>query len=222
MNYRNQKRNPYSNQTVHEEIANTISHAVGTGLSVAALVLLVVYAAIDGGAISVVAFSLYGSCLILLYLMSTIYHFVQKDRLKKTLQLLDHTSIYLLIAGSYTPIMLVSVKGAWGWSLFGVLWGFALIGITLKIKYVGRYEVLSTVIYLIMGWLIVFFSYPILTYLTPMGIAWLFIGGGAYTIGTIFFFLESLPFHHSIWHLFVLGGSISHFFLFFFHILPPH
>ena len=220
MSYATQARDPYSNQTKQEEVANTVTHGIGTGLAIAGLVLLVVFAGIEGSAMKVISFAVYGTSLVLLYLMSTIYHAVQKNTLKKGLQLMDHASIYLLIAGSYTPIMLVSVKGAWGWSLFGVLWGLAIVGIVLKIRFVGEYEIMSTVIYLIMGWLIVLFSYPILTYLSPMAIAWLFIGGGAYSIGTVFFFMEKLPFHHAIWHLFVLGGSISHFFLFLFHVLP--
>ena len=220
MEYCLQKRNPYSNQTKTEEILNTITHAIGIGLSITALVLLVVYASIEGSAIKIVSFSVYGVSLIVLYSMSTIYHLVTTDRFKKFFQLMDHASIYLLIAGSYTPIMLIAVQGAWGWSLFGVLWGLAVIGIFFKLKFVGKYEVVSTVIYLFMGWIVAIFSWPILTYLSTMSMVWLFIGGGAYSIGTIFFLWEKLPFHHSLWHLFVLGGSISHFFCFFFHILP--
>lgn len=220
MEYSLRTRDPYSNQTRTEEILNTITHAIGIGLSITALVLLVVYASMEGSAIKVVSFSVYGASLIVLYSMSTVYHLVSADRFKKFFQLMDHASIYLLIAGSYTPIMLVAVQGAWGWSLFGVLWGLAVIGIFFKLKFVGKYEVVSTVIYLAMGWLIVIFSYPVLTYLTPMSMVWIFIGGGAYSIGTIFFLWEKLPFHHSLWHLFVLGGSISHFFCIFFHILP--
>ncbi len=219
MEYSLKNRNQYSNQTRTEEILNTITHLIGVGLSIAALVLLVVYSAFEGSTIKIVSFSIYGASLIILFSTSSIYHFVKKDTFKAKFQLMDHASIYLLIAGSYTPILLVAVKGAWGWSLFGVLWGFAVIGILFKLKFTGRYELVSTIIYLIMGWLVVFFAYPVLTYLSPMSIAWLFIGGGAYTLGTIFFFRETLPFHHSIWHLFVLGGSISHFFCFFFHIL---
>ncbi len=220
MEYSLQSRNQYSNQTKTEELVNGITHAIGIGLSITALVLLIVYAAIEGSAIKIVSFSIYGFSLIVLYSMSTVYHFIRRDSLKKFFQLMDHISIYLLIAGSYTPIMLVAVKGPWGWSLFGVLWGLAVIGIFFKLKFVGKYEFISTIVYLMMGWLIIFFSYPILTYLTPMSIAWLLIGGGAYSIGTIFFLWEKLPFHHSLWHLFVLGGSISHFFCFFFYILP--
>lgn len=220
MEYSLKARNPYSNQTKTEEIINTITHGIGTGLAITALVLLVIYAALEGSAIKVVSFSVYGASLIVLYGMSTVYHMVKQEKLKKFFQLMDHSSIYLLIAGSYTPIMLIAVQGPWGWSLFGVLWGCAVAGIFFKLKFVGRFEVVSTLIYLFMGWIIVFFSYPVLTYLSPMSIAWLFIGGGAYSIGTIFFLWEKLPFHHGLWHLFVLAGSISHFFCFFFHILP--
>jgi len=214
------KTNKFSDQTRNEEIANSITHGIGVGLSIAALVLLVVYAGIAGDAMRIVAFSIYGFSLIFLYLMSTIYHSVKSDKFKKPMQFMDHSSIYLLIAGSYTPIMLVSVKGAWGWSLFGVLWGLAVIGIFFKIFFVGKFEVISTIIYIIMGWLIVFFAYPLFTYMSGMTIAWLLIGGASYTFGTIFFLWDSLPYNHAIWHLFVLGGSISHFFCFFFHILP--
>jgi hemolysin III len=133
---------------------------------------------------------------------------------------MDHISIYLLIAGTYTPIMLVSVKGAWGWSIFGVLWGLAIIGISFKIFYVDRFELLSTIIYILMGWLIIFFYYPIMGHLSESVAMWLLIGGISYTGGVIFFLAEKIPYHHSLWHLFVLGGSISHFFCIFFHVLP--
>ncbi len=214
------RRNPISRQTRGEEIANCLTHGIGAALGVAGLVLLVVYSALAGSVRGVVAFSVYGATLILLYLMSTVYHSVRSLRWKAFFQVMDHVSIYFLIAGSYTPLMLIAAPPAWGWSLFGVLWGLALLGVVFKIFFTGRFDLISTLIYLFMGWIIVFFFYPVMMGFPGMGIAWLFIGGACYSLGTVFYLWEGLPFHHSLWHLFVLGGSISHFFCFFLYLIP--
>lgn len=203
-----------------EEIANSVTHGVGAALSVAGLILLVVLSANDGDVWRVVSFSVYGSTLVILYLASTLYHGFQNPRVKRVFRVFDHASIYLLIAGSYTPVLLVSMRGAWGWSLFGVVWGLALLGVAFKVIFIGRYEVLATVAFVLMGWLVVIAFKEMLVRVPPGGIALLIAGGLVYTLGVIFYAWEKLPFNHAIWHLFVLGGSICHFFAVLFYILP--
>lgn len=198
-------------QTLGEEIANSVTHGIGAGLSVAALVVLVVFAAKQGDAWDVVSFSIYGASMILLYLASTLYHAFQSEKLKRFFKLLDHSSIYLLIAGTYTPILLLSMRGPWGWSLFGVIWGLALLGIGFKILFLGRFKGVSVTIYLVMGWLIVIAFKPMLAMVPPGMITWLFVGGISYTLGVVFYVWRRIPYHHSVWHLFVLGGSAAHF-----------
>lgn len=214
------KRNPYSNQTKKEEMLNVITHSIGIGLSISALVLLVVYAVYQASAWKIVSVSIYGSSLIILYTVSTIYHIVKKDNYKQFLQLLDHCSIFLLIAGSYTPFVLVNLRDAWGWSLFGVVWAIAIAGIALKIKFGNRYEFVMVILYLVMGWLVVVAIKPLLSVLSVMGFVWLGVGGLSYSLGVIFFMAEKIPYHHAIWHLFVLGGSICQFFSIFYHVIP--
>lgn len=203
-----------------EEIANSVTHGVGAALSVAGLILLVVLSANDGDVWRVVSFSVYGSTLVILYLASTLYHSFQNPRVKRVFRVFDHASIYLLIAGSYTPVLLVSMRGAWGWSLFGVVWGLALLGVAFKVIFIGRYEVLATTAFVLMGWLVVIAFKEMLVRVPPGGIALLIAGGLVYTLGVIFYAWEKLPFNHAIWHLFVLGGSICHFFAVLFYILP--
>jgi hemolysin III len=206
--------------TIGEEIANSITHGIGTALSVAGLTLLVVLAAIYGDVWRVVSFSIYGSSLILLYLASTLYHSIQHKKVKRVLRIFDHSAIYLLIAGTYTPFTLVSMRGPWGWSMFGVVWGLALMGITFKTLFIGRYEKLATAAYVLMGWLVVIAFKQMMIMVPSGGIVWLVIGGVAYTLGVLFYAWEKLPYNHAIWHLFVLGGSISHFFAILFYVLP--
>ncbi|MFQ5400382.1 MAG: hemolysin III family protein [Anaerolineae bacterium] len=206
--------------TLGEEIANSITHGIGTALSVAGLTLLVVLAAIYGDTWRVVSFSIYGSSLVLLYLASTLYHSIQNPRIKQVLRVFDHAAIYLLIAGTYTPFLLVNMRGAWGWSLFGVVWGLALTGVVFKSFFIGRFERLATVAYVLMGWLVVVAFKEMLAAVPPGGIALLVAGGAVYTIGVVFYAWEKLPYNHAIWHLFVLGGSICHFFAILFHVLP--
>ena len=206
--------------TVGEEIANSITHGIGAALSVAGLTLLVALAAIYGDVWRVVSFSIYGSSLVLLYLASTLYHSIQHPKVKRVLRIFDHSAIYLLIAGTYTPFTLVSMRGPWGWTLFGVVWGLALLGIAFKTVFIGKYEKWATAAYVLMGWLVVIAFKQMLITVPPGGIVWLVIGGVVYTLGVIFYAWEKLPYNHAIWHLFVLGGSVCHFFAILFHVLP--
>jgi len=206
--------------SVSEEIANSVTHGIGAVLSVAGLVLLVVQAVIYGDVWRVVSFSVYGSTLVILYLASTLYHSIQNPRIKRVFRVLDHVSIYLLIAGSYTPFLLVSMRGAWGWSLFGVVWGLALLGVVFKVIFIGRYEVLATSAYVLMGWLVVIAFKEMLISVPSGGIILLIAGGLTYTLGVVFYAWKNIPFNHAIWHLFVLGGSACHFFAVLFYILP--
>jgi hemolysin III len=211
----------FDRQTLGEEIANAITHGVGALLSIAGLVLMVVFAALRGTAMHVVAVSIFGATLVLLYLASTIYHAITNERAKRVLQILDHSAIYLLIAGTYTPFTLVAVGGAFGWTVFGIVWGMAVAGIVFKAFFTGRYELVAVGMYLVMGWLVVFAIKPLWNAMDPWGLAWLGMGGLSYTAGVVFYAWHRLPFAHSIWHLFVMGGSICHFFAVLFHVVPP-
>lgn len=207
-------------ETRKEEIASSIIHGIGAALSIAALSVLVVLASLHGDVWRVVSVSIFGATLVLLYLASTFYHSFQNPKLKRLFRIFDHASIYLLIAGTYTPFTLVSLKGAWGWSLFGVTWGLAIVGIVFKAFFVERFAMLSTLIYIGMGWVLIVAIKPALLALSLDGMIWIVAGGLFYTLGVIFFAWHKLPFNHAIWHLFVLGGSICHFFAILLHVLP--
>ena len=199
-------------QSLGEEIANSITHGIGAVLSIAALVLLVVFASKYGDPWRIVSFSIYGSTLIILYLSSTLYHSFTNVRVKRFFKILDHSSIYLLIAGSYTPITLVSMRGPWGWTIFGLIWAMAIGGIIAKIFLIEKFKIISVLLYVAMGWLI-FIAYKPMLQMVPQGLViWLIIGGVSYTFGLIFYAVKKVPYFHFIWHLFVLGGSIAHFF----------
>ena len=202
------------------EIANSVTHGIGALLAVAGLVLLVVFAAAYGNVWHVVSFSIYGSTLVLLYLASTLYHSAQNPKIKQTLRIIDHAAIYLLIAGTYTPFMLVTLQGVQGWVMFGVIWGLALIGILYKVFFINRHVVISTIFYLLMGWMIVFSIGDLFRALPLGGIIFLGVGGLSYTLGIIFYAGRERLLMHAIWHLFVLGGSICHFFAILFYVLP--
>jgi hemolysin III len=202
---------PVSRQSVLEDAVNSLIHGVGLLLALAALPLLVVFATVYGNAWHIVSFSIYGASLLLMYLASTIYHATRQVHRKRWLQVVDHASIFVLIAGTYTPFTIVTLNGPWGWSLFGVVWGLSVIGIGLKTVFGDRYEVLSTIVYVVLGWLCVIAIVPLVRNLAPGGLAWLVAGGVTYTVGTIFYLWERLPFSHAVWHLFVLGGSVCHF-----------
>lgn len=210
----------FSAYSLAEEIANSITHGIGFFLSIAMLSLMVVFSALHGTAWHVVACSLYGSTLILLYLASTLYHSLTSERAKRVLKVIDHSAIFLLIAGTYTPFLLVPLRGGWGWSLFGVLWGLALVGIGLKIFLAGRYRVVSTLIYIGMGWMALIAVRPLWLTLPRAGLLWLLAGGLFYTGGTIFYLNRKIPFNHAIWHGFVLAGSLCHFFSVMFFVIP--
>lgn len=195
-----------------EEITNAILHGIGSGLAIAALVILVVFASIKGDARYIVSYAIYGSTLVLLYLASTLYHSLPKGKGKDVFEIFDHSAIYLLIAGSYTPLALVAIKGALGWTIFGIVWGLSVIGIVFKVFWVKKFVILSTILYIVMGWLILIAIKPLMNVLNTTSLVFLIVGGVLYTAGTIFYIWRGMKYHHAIWHLFVLGGSICHFF----------
>ena len=203
-----------------EEIASSITHGVGAALGTVAFCVLVTLAAFRGDAWRVVSFAIYGSSLILLYLFSTFYHSIRDPRLKVWFRYLDHSAIYLLIAGTYTPFLLVKMRGPWGWSLFGTIWGLAVLGITLNFALMARPRLLAGLVYIGMGWLVIVAIKPLLATIPPGGIAWLLAGGLSYTFGVIFYVSKQLPFNHAIWHLFVLAGSVCHFLAIWLYVLP--
>ena len=207
-------------RALSEELANTLTHGLGLLLSLIGAPGLIVMAARYGDAWHIVSCSVYGAALILLYAASTIYHGVQSPRWKETLRVVDHACIYLLIAGTYTPFTLVLMRGGWGWTLFGLVWGFAIIGICFKLLWTGRFEVISTVTYVLMGWIALIAVYPIVTEF-PLGcVLWILAGGSSYTIGVIFYALDEKPYMHAIWHLFVLAGSACHYVAVMEYVLP--
>ena len=194
-----------------EEIWHAITHGIGLALSIAALTIMVAYSSQTGSVVSVFASALFGITLIILYGSSTLYHAITHHQLKKRFQQFDHASIYILIAGSYTHITLLALGGTLGYSIFAFVWSVALVGIFLKFAYPGRFEKLSLVLYLLLGWLIVIAIKPLFEVMAPGGL-WLLLAGGLfYTVGVVFYVWDALPFNHAIWHLFVMGGSICHF-----------
>ena len=203
-----------------EEKINIISHAIGFILSIVALVLLVTHANLHGNVWHIVSFSIFGTGLIILYAASTFYHSAKKSELRSKLKIIDHASIYVLIAGTYTPFTLITLKGTIGWVIFGTSWGLALTGIILKLFFTGKYNLISTIMYVLMGWIIVFAIKPLINNLPLEGLLWLFAGGIFYTIGAILYSIKKIKFNHAIFHLFVLIGSFCHFMSVFFYVLP--
>ncbi|MCK5799034.1 MAG: hemolysin III family protein [Deltaproteobacteria bacterium] len=197
-------------ESPQEERANTLTHALGIVLGLATLAILVIPAAQAGDPRRVVAFAVYGSSLVLLYLASTGYHAFRDERTKRRWRVFDHAAIYLLIAGTYTPVTLITLRGAWGWTLFGIVWGLALFGVIFTLFLTGRFKILSLAIYLAMGWIGVVAGKPLVAAMPQGGLLWLAAGGVAYTGGTVFYMWKRLPYHHAIWHLFVLAGSACH------------
>ena len=200
-----------THQSRGEEIANSVTHGVGAVLAIAALAILVTMAALQGDVWRVVSLAIYGATLVILYLVSTMYHAFRGPRIKRLFRTLDHSAVFLLIAGTYTPITLVHLRGGWGWTLFGIIWGLAAGGIVAKVFLIGRLRVISVLCYVAMGWLVLIALKPILE-AVPRGLfAALVVGGVCYTLGLAFYVAKRLPYRHAIWHLFVLGGSVSHF-----------
>ena len=203
---------------IKEEFWNVLTHGMGLLLSIAATVLLIVFSSLNLSVWHIVSFSIYGASLIILYLASTTYHMSKRPKLRLRLNVFDHSSIYLLIAGTYTPFLLVTIRGPWGWSLFGVVWGMAIIGIILKLFYTGRFDKISTLAYVVMGWLALIAVYPLVMNLATPGLIWLLMGGIFYSIGALFYLRNSMKCNHVIFHVFVLLGSISHFISIFFYV----
>ncbi len=193
-----------------EELANRLTHGLGAVCSVAGLALMVVFSVRHGDAWQVVSTAIFGATLVLLYTTSTLYHSFRDQQRKVLLRKFDHAAIFLLIAGTYTPFVLVTLRGPWGWSLFGVVWGLAIAGVALKFWFAGRFRVVSTLIYLTMGWLVMIALKPLMAALPAGGLRLLVVGGLCYTGGAVFYLWRRLPYNHAIWHLFVLGGSACH------------
>ena len=206
--------------TPAEELANTLTHGIGLALSVTGLAVLVTLTGLRAGVWEVTSTAIFGATLVLLYTSSTLYHCFRAEQVKRLLRKIDHAAIFLLIAGTYTPFLLVNLRGPWGWSLFGVIWVLAVAGVALKFWFTGRAKVLSTLLYLAMGWLVVIAFGPLQRAVPPAGL-WLLVAGGlSYTLGTVFYLWRRLPYHHAVWHLFVLGGSVCHFFAVFVAVVP--
>jgi hemolysin III len=198
--------------TKGEEIANAITHGIGAALAIAALVLLVVFSAMKGTAWHVVGFSIFGATLVILYLESTLYHSLTNKKVKRLFRKFDHMSIFLLIAGTYTPFCLTILRGTMGWIMFAIVWGSTVVGIVLKAFLTGKKDKLSTTLYVVMGWLIVIAIKRMYLSMIFSGFLFLVIGGLLYTVGALFYSWDKLKYNHGVWHLFVIGGSVCHFF----------
>ena len=203
-----------------EELANVLTHGMGALLAISAMVLLIVFSSLNGDAYHIVSSVVFGTCMLLLYTMSTLYHMVKKEKIKRIFRLLDHSSIFLLIAGTYTPFTLVTLNGKWGWTLFGLVWGLAVAGIIVEVATKQKYKKISLALYIGMGWLIIIAIKPLLHTIPTGGLMLLVSGGLCYTLGILFYIWKSLAGNHAIWHLFVLGGSTLHFFAVFFYVIP--
>lgn len=205
-------------QTKFEEKLNAASHGIGALLGIAGLVLLIVFNTnkTDWSLFSVIV---YGISLIVLFTASTLYHSMKGEKRKHYFRIIDHISIYLLIAGTYTPVLLITLEKSLGWPLFWTVWGIAAFGVILKLFFTGRFEIFSTLLYLVMGWLIVFDFTNLSEAIGSKGVLWFFAGGLFYTVGIIFYAIHRIPYNHVIWHLFVLGGAIGHFFMILFYVI---
>jgi len=204
-----------------EEIANSVTHGVGLVASIIGLVILVAAAVRRGDAWIITSCIIYASTLVLLYAASTLYHSLAATRARHVLQIIDHSAIYLLIAGSYTPFALVNLRGPWGWTLLAVVWALAVAGVATKAVFGPRWPIISTVLYLAMGWTAVVAIKPMLLHVAPAGIVLIVAGGLAYSGGVAFFAWDRLRYNHAMWHVFVLGGSVCHFFAVLFYVVPP-
>lgn len=203
-----------------EEKLNIISHGLGFVLSILALILLITRASKVGETLALVSFTVFGATMILLYAASTLYHSAKTPRWRYKLNIVDHACIYLLIAGTYTPLALVTLEGITGWIIFGVIWGMALAGAIFKLFFIGRFRTFSTAMYVLMGWVILFAIKPLVANLSTEGLLWLLAGGISYSIGAVLFSLDRVKFNHAIFHIFVLLGTFCHFYSIYFHVLP--
>ncbi|KON69663.1 hemolysin D [Peribacillus butanolivorans] len=206
--------------TKKEEVVNAITHGVGVLLSIAALVFLIIFSVQKGSAWHVVISVIYGVSMLLLYVSSTLVHSFPEGKTKDLFEIFDHSAIYLFIAGTYTPIMLLVIQGTLGWTLLGIVWGVAVIGVVFKAFFVKKFLFLSTILYIAMGWLIVIAWGPLSAAMPSAGIQLLVAGGLLYTFGAVFYVWRGFPYHHAVWHLFVLAGSVAHFFAVLFYIIP--
>lgn len=204
---------------VREELANALTHGVGAAAALAGGAVLITLAAIRGDGWELAGAIVFGVALLLLYLASTLYHAIQHPVLKGRLKVFDHCAIYLLIAGTYTPFTLVGLRGPIGWWLFGTIWALALAGVVFKLFYTGRFKRLSTLIYIAMGWIVVFAAKPMAQALGPASLGWLLAGGVAYTLGTVFYMRPQMRWSHAIWHGFVIAGSMCHYSAVMLHLL---
>jgi len=198
--------------SIGEEIANSVTHGIGAALSIAAMAILISIASQYHDTWRIVSFSIYGCSLFFLYLASTLYHAFTHEKTKRFFRLMDHSSIFLLIAGTYTPPTLIAMRGPWGWTLFGLIWAMAIGGLIFEIIYIGRYKFITLGIYVIMGWLAIIAIKPMIEMLPSGMMKWIILGGLFYTLGIIFYIWNKMPYNHAIWHLFVLAGSAMHFF----------
>jgi len=203
-----------------EEILNSITHGTGALISIFGLVLLIIAAKMHGQTSHIISCSVFGTTLVMLYTASTLYHSFQKPNIKHIFKVLDHSCIYALIAGTYTPFMLIIVGGVLGWTLIFVVWVLTVIGILFQIFFVNRFKIASTIAYILMGWLVILAVKPLFQSLPKEGIIWLLSGGFAYTFGALFYVWKKLPFNHAIWHLFVMTGSICHYIAVLFYVIP--
>ena len=202
-----------------EEIAHAITHGIGSLLSIIALIFLIFFASINDGILSIISVTVFGVTMLLMYISSTLVHSLPVGKWKNALLIIDHASIYFFIAGTYTPLLLITIQGTIGWILFGIVWGLALIGTILKVFFVKRFVVLSTLFYILMGWLIVVAWGPLSEAMHQNGLVLLISGGVFYTVGAIFYVWKKIPYHHVIWHVFVIIGSTFHFFTILFYVI---
>lgn len=203
-----------------DELANSVTHGIGLVLSIAGFVALLVIAIVRGGAWQIVSCAIYGVTLICLYACSTLYHGLSTRRVKRIFGIFDHSAIFLLIAGTYTPFLLVNLRGAWGWSLLGIVWGLATVGIVLKVWFVNCHSILSTGLYVLMGWLALIAVKPLFEAVPTIGLIWLLAGGLMYTVGVAFYAWKRIAYNHAIWHLFVMAGSTCHYFAVIYSVFP--
>ena len=207
--------------TLGEELANSLTHALGVVMSLAGFVALVSAAIVRGGGMSEIAScAIYGATLVLLYTSSTLYHSAVLPERKRKLRIFDHLAIFLLIAGTYTPFVLIALRGIWGWTLFAIVWSLAVIGTIIELSRLARFRSVMVALYIAMGWVGLIAIKPLVAAVPAAGLWLLFGGGVSYTLGVVFYRWHSLPYHHAVWHLFVLGGSVLHYFSVLYYVLP--